>query len=136
MGGRLAAAGERIAFLNPADFGIRFVANSVITSQKMLNEHPLTVKKFITALRQAWRDSLLEENEEKAIRVVLKYNRETPEEIVRKQLPVTRRLMLPTPDFEFGNIDIPAWRQTEAIMLDQNLIPSPVNVERRLRPVK
>jgi len=129
VGGRLEAAGETYAFLSPAEFGIQFVANSVITSRKMLQEHPDTVQKFISALLRGWRESLAPANKEKAIEVVLQHNRETPEDIVRKQLPVTRKLMMPAPDFEFGKIDTAAWKQTEKIMLDQKLIPAPVNVE-------
>lgn len=136
VGGRLAAAGEAFAFLNPAEFGIQFVANSLITSQKMLRDDPETVQKFVSALLLGWRQALSQQNKEEAIGVVLKYNRETPEDIVRKQLPVTRRLMMPTPDFEFGKIDLTAWKQTEAIMLDQKLIPAPVHVERLLKPMK
>lgn len=136
VGDRLAAAGEAFAFLNPAEFGVQFVANSLITSQKMLQDDPETVEKFVSALLQGWRHSLAVENTAEAIKVVLKYNRETPEDIVRKQLPVTRRLMMPTADFEFGKIDVTAWKQTEAIMLDQKLIPAPVNVENLLRPIK
>ena len=55
--------------------------------------------------------------------------------IVRQQLPVTRKLMLPTSNFPFGKIDTAAWKQTEAIMLDQKLIPKAVNVESLLKPV-
>ena len=136
VGGRLEAAGEAYAFLNPADFGIRFVANSVVTSEQMLREHPGTVRKFVSALLEGWRRCLQPANREEAIKVVLAHNRDTPEEIVRKQLPVTRRLMLPAPGFEFGNIDVAAWKQTEQIMLDQKLIPVPVNVERLLKPIE
>jgi len=136
IGGRLAAAGEAFAFLNPAEFGIQFVANSLITSQKMLQDDPETVQKFVSALLLGWRQALSQNNKEEAIGVVLKYNRETPEEIVRKQLPVTRRLMMPTADFEFGKIDVAAWKQTEAIMLDQKLIPAPVHIEKMLKPIK
>ena len=136
VGGRLAAAGEKYDFLSPAEFGIQFVANSVITSRKMMQDHPDTVQKFISALLQGWRESLAPANKEEAIKVVLQHNRETPEDIVRKQLPVTRRLMMPTPDFEFGRIDVAAWQQTEKIMLDQKLITAPVNVETLLKPIK
>jgi NitT/TauT family transport system substrate-binding protein len=102
----------------------------------MLQEHPDTVQKFISALLRGWRESLAPANKEKAIEVVLQHNRETPEDIVRKQLPVTRKLMMPAPDFEFGKIDTAAWKQTEKIMLDQKLIPAPVNVESLLFPVQ
>jgi NitT/TauT family transport system substrate-binding protein len=115
--------------------GIRFVANSVVTTRKMLEERPEVVKKFTRALLQGWQEILKPANEKKAIETVLKYNKETPEEIVRQQLPATRILMMPTPDSEFGKIDPAAWRQTEEIMLSQKLIPVPVYVEKLLKPI-
>jgi NitT/TauT family transport system substrate-binding protein len=121
--------------MSPSKLGIQFVANSVVTTQKMLEERPETVKRFKKALLQAWREALDPENKDKAIDTVLKYNQETPQEIVRKQLPATRILMLPESGFEFGKIDVAAWKQTEQIMLAQKLIAGPVHIENRLDPV-
>jgi NitT/TauT family transport system substrate-binding protein len=135
IGEKLRKAGEKFDLMSPSRLGIRFVANSVVTTQKMLAEHPETVKRFKKALLQAWREALDPENKDKAIETVLKYDQETPEEIVRKQLPATRILMLPGPDFEFGKIDVAAWKQTEQIMLAQKLIADPVHIENRLNPV-
>ena len=134
IGEKLRKAGEKFDLMSPSKLGIRFVANSVVTTQKMLAEHPETVKRFKKALLQAWREALDPENKDKAIKTVLKYDQETPEEIVRKQLPATRILMLPGPDFEFGKIDVAAWKQTEQIMLAQKLIADPVHIENRLNP--
>ena len=135
IGAKLQKAGERFELMDPSKMGIRFVANSVVTTRKMLEERPETVKKFTRALLQGWREVLQPNNEEKAIDIVLKYNKETPEKIVRQQLSATRILMMPTPDFEFGKIDTAAWRQTEEIMLSQKLIPVPVYVEKLLKPI-
>lgn len=135
IGARLKKAGEKYDFVGPADFGVRFVANSVITTRQMLATRFDTVKRFTTALLQGWREALDPANKERAIQTVLQFNRETPEAIVREQLPVTRRLMLPTSDFPFGKIDTAAWKQTEEIMLDQKLIPGPVNIESLLKPI-
>ena len=135
IGAKLQKAGERFDLMDPSKMGIRFVANSVVTTRKMLEERPETVKKFTRALLQGWREVLQPNNEEKAIDIVLKYNKETPEKIVRQQLSATRTLMMPTPDFEFGKIDTAAWRQTEEIMLSQKLIPVPVYVEKLLKPI-
>jgi NitT/TauT family transport system substrate-binding protein len=135
IGDKLLKAGERFDLMSPERLGIKFVANSVVTTQKMLEERPETVKRFMKALLQAWREALNPENKDKAIATVLKYNQETPEEIVRKQLPATRVLMLPKPDSEFGKIDVAAWKQTEEIMLAQKLIDDPVHIEERLKPM-
>ena len=135
IGAKLKKAGEQYSFVGPADFGIQFVANSVITSKKMLESHPDTVKRFTAALLEGWREALDPANNEKAIKTVLQFNQETPEAIVRQQLPVTRKLMLPTDGFTFGKIDAAAWQQTEDIMLSQKLIPKAVNVQNLLKSV-
>lgn len=135
IGDKLLKAGERFDLMSPSGLGIRFVANSVITTQKMLDKRPDTVKRFMQALLEAWGEALSPDNKDKAIETVLKYNPETPAEIVKKQLPATRILMLPRSDSKFGKIDVAAWQQTEKIMLEQKLIDAPVNIEKRLRPV-
>ncbi|UCF95154.1 MAG: ABC transporter substrate-binding protein [Desulfobacterales bacterium] len=135
IGAKLRKAGEPFRFLSPDEFGIRFVANSVITARKMLAEHPALVKRFMGALLRGWRDALDPRNREKAVQTLLQFDRETPEEIVREQLPLTRSLMRPSPDFEFGKIDVAAWKQTEEIMRSQKLIPGRVRVEELLAPV-
>ena len=135
IGAKLTKAGERFDLMDPSKMGIRFVANSVVTTRKMLEERPETVKKFAQALLQGWHEVLDPANAEKAIETVLKHDKETPEEIVRQQLPATRILMMPTPDFKFGKIDMEAWKQTEEIMLAQKLIPVPVYVEKLLKPM-
>ena len=135
IGEKLRKAGEAFDLMSPGKLGIQFVANSVVTTQKMLDERPETVRRFMTALLEAWREALNPDNQDKAVATVLKYDPETPEEIVRKQLPATRVLMLPEPNSEFGKIDVPAWKQTEEIMLDQKLIEAPVQIEKILKPM-
>jgi NitT/TauT family transport system substrate-binding protein len=135
IGAKLLKAGERFDLMDPSKMGVRFVANSVVTTRKMLDERRETAEKFIKALLEGWREALAPSNTEKAVSLVLKYNKETPEEIVRQQLPATRVLMMPSANFEFGSIDAAAWQQTEDIMLAQKLIPVRVYVEKLLKPI-
>ncbi len=129
IGEKLEKAGEVYAFLSPDQLGVRFVANSVVTTREMLAKRPGTVKRFLSALLEGWRDALDPRNQEKAIQVLLEADRETPEAVVRRQLSVTRDLTLPPSGAEFGRIDAVAWAQTEEVMRAQNLIPAPVDVE-------
>ena len=99
------------------------------------DDDPQNPKRFLKALLQGWQEALDPANAEKSVALVLKYNKETPEEIVRQQLPATRILMMPSTNVEFGTIDTAAWQQTEEIMLAQKLIPVSVYVEKLLKPI-
>ena len=134
IGEKLGKAGEHVSFFDPDRFGIRFVSNSVITTERMLKEHGGTIRNFISALLQAWREALDPANKEKAVATIHRFDRDTPIKLIEKQLAATRILMKPSPAVEIGRIDVEAWKQTERIMLEQELIPRPVSVERILKP--
>ncbi|MGD2269895.1 MAG: ABC transporter substrate-binding protein [Desulfobacterales bacterium] len=131
---KLRREGETVAFFNPAEFGVRFVANSVITSPRMLKDRPQTVKKFAKALLQGWSEALYPPNHQKALKTLQRFDKDTPLHILDQQLTATRELIQPRPDFKIGTIDVAAWQQTEKIMLDQKQISAPVFVERVLKP--
>jgi len=129
IGDKLAQAGETFDVISPDRLGVKFVANSVVTTREMIEKHPDTVKRFLAALRHGWQDALKPQNEEQAVQVLLQMDRETPAAVVRRQLAVTRELMLPAPGAAFGTIDLDAWKQTAEIMAAQQLIPAQPNVE-------
>ena len=133
IGEKLRKAGEQFSFFNPDEFGIHFVANSVVTTERMLRECPGTVENFVTALRNGWRQALDPGNKKEAIAIVQKFDRDTPVEIIRKQLTATRKLVKPSDTFPIGRINMEAWKQTEQIMLAQKLIPGPVSVGKILQ---
>lgn len=130
---KLHDAGEKTAYFNPAENGVQFVANSVVTSQRMLKEHPEIVKKFVVTLLDAWEESLKSENKDQVLKMIGRFDKDTPADLLEEQLDVTKSLVKPTPKVKIGTIDVSAWRQTEKIMLDQKLIPKPVHVEKALK---
>lgn len=129
IGDKLSRAGESFDFVSPDRLGVKFVANSVVATRQMVERHPETVKRFLSALLQGWREALDPQNEEQAVRVLAQMDRETPEAVVRRQLAVTRELMLPAAGAAFGKIDLDDWKQTAQIMADQQLIPVGLPVE-------
>ena len=130
---KLAAGGERVAFFDPSEHGVQFVANSVVTSQKMMDQHPKTVLRFTRALLAGWQAAMAPTNEDAVIQAVAQYDRDTSEAVLRRQLAVTRQMIQPDPNIPVGHIDAAAWQQTEQIMLRQQLIPGPVNVIDQLK---
>ena len=129
---RLAAESEHVKFFNPADYGVSFVANSVVTSGKMIKEHPDTVKAFMTALVSAWEFALDPANEAEVLAWIKKKDKGTTDDIRRKQLEATRPLIKPGKETKIGVIDTDAWQQTEDIMVKEKQIPGPVHVTNHL----
>lgn len=134
IGEKLRRGGEAVRFFNPDAFGIRFVANSVITTGHLFQERPETVRKFVRALLEGWREALDPANEEKAVETIHQFDKDTPIHMIRRQVAATRSLVKPSLGTPIGDIDLEAWVQTEKIMVTQRLIPGPVSVQRLLRP--
>ena len=132
IGEKLGRAGEKIDFFRPAAFGIRFVANSVVTTRRILEERPRLVQQFVRALMKGWREALGPANKEKAVAMIHRFDKATAVALIRKQWEATRALIIPS-KHGVGSIDVEAWAQTEKIMLAQALIPSPVTIETILK---
>jgi len=128
IGQKLERAGEKVAFFDPSAYGVNFVANSVVTSVRMMREHPDTVKQFTQSLLKGWEEALKLENSKAALDMLRKFDKDTPRPILEKQLVMTRKLVKPAEAVGIGAIDIDAWKQTENIMLEQKLIQKPVGV--------
>jgi hypothetical protein len=92
------------------------------------------VKRFLAALLEGWRQALAPENEKMAIAVLQEYDKDTARDMLRQQLAATRQIVQPEAGMSIGAIDVAAWRQTEAIMLGQGLIPEAVDIDRALLP--
>jgi len=125
---RLAAEGEQVKFFNPANYGVSFVANSVVTSGAMMKKHPDTVNAFMTALLSAWEFAVDPANEAQVLAQIKKKDNGTRDDIRQKQLEATRPLIKPDSGTKIGIIDARAWRQTENIMVREKQIVTPVDV--------
>lgn len=130
---KLGESNEAVAYLNPSDHGVKFVANSVVTSKRMLETRPDVVGKFIKALLEGWEASLDPANEVQALTTLEDFDKDTAADIMQQQLILTRGLIKPSKDTRIGEIDLEAWKQTEKIMLQQGQIAETVMVEKVIR---
>jgi NitT/TauT family transport system substrate-binding protein len=130
---KLRSSGDVFAFFNPADYGVRFVANSLVTSKEMIESRPQTVRKFTAALLRGWQDAIDPDNAKQAVETLQRYDKDSSVETLQRELTITRSLVQPDAAIPIGFIDAAAWKQTEQIMAAQGLVPKPVHVEKALR---
>lgn len=129
---KLQKAGEQTAFFDPDSAGIQFVANSVVTTQNMVETQPEVVKTFISILLAAWEAAMDPKNSKETIQIIHAHDPDTPTDQIQKQLALTQQFIKPSSDFQIGTIDVPAWEETERIMVQQGLVPGNVNVGKAL----
>ena len=132
---QLAKAGEKSSYFNPAEFGVNFVANSVVTEEHTLKEKPELVQRFLTALLKGWQQALDPKNETEAIEALQKFDRDTPRPILEEQLRITRELIQPPSCSAIGTIDQKAWEQTEQIMQTQKQLTRKIDLKAALKPI-
>ena len=132
---QLGKAGEKIAYFNPADFGVTFVANSVVTAARTVRDRPELVQRFLAALLTGWQQALDPKNEAEAITTLQRYDPDTPHRILEEQLKITRELVQPDPALAIGTIDARGWEQTERIMRTQNQLSGKIDLKAIVRPV-
>jgi NitT/TauT family transport system substrate-binding protein len=125
---KMAQTGKQAGFFNPSTFGIRFVANSIITSKKVYNEQPRLVRDFTKAVLEGWRDAMDPGSELKVAEAIHRLDPETPVPIIQQQLAETRTLVVPESPRAIGTIDTRAWQQTAEILMTQGLISHKVDI--------
>ena len=134
IGQKMMDNGEPVQFFIPSDYGVQFVANSVVTSRQMATERPETVRRFIQALLKGWEAALDPAKSDIVVEMLQKFDKDTSPKQLARQLEITRRLVKPQSGVAIGTIDRDAWIQTEKIMYDQKQIVKPVQVETALMP--
>jgi NitT/TauT family transport system substrate-binding protein len=133
VGQKLRDAGEPVGVFNPEAHGVKFVANSVVTSEKVLAEDPEMVHKFMRALLKGWAMAFDTANTDKTLAIVKKYDKDTAMEVLAEQYRVTRGLVHPDADVPIGTIDPDGWQQTERIMVGQKVVDKPVSILTHLK---
>jgi NitT/TauT family transport system substrate-binding protein len=128
VGQKLRDAGESVGVFNPEEHGLKFVANSVVTHEKVLAKDPQMVKQFMRALLKGWSLAFDPANREKTHQIVKKYDKDTEMAVIAEQYQVTRGLVHPDPEVPIGTIDPDGWQQTERIMVTQKVVDKPVGI--------
>jgi NitT/TauT family transport system substrate-binding protein len=134
IGRKMAQDGDPVQFFIPSDYGVRFVANSVVTSRQMAKERPDTVRRFIRALLKGWETALDPAMSDIVLGMLQDFDKDTPRNELQAQLDITRDLVKPQSGVAIGIIDTDAWIQTEQIMYDQKQIVKHVNIASALMP--
>ncbi len=122
--------GQEVGFLDPSRYGIRFVANSLITSRAFWNGHRDIVENFKKAVLLSWQEALRPENLDATSMILSRYEKGLDLETIKEQVKATKRLVTENGKRPIGYIDKAAWKQTEKIMFENGLLKRYVDINR------
>ncbi|MBA3468332.1 MAG: ABC transporter substrate-binding protein [Herpetosiphonaceae bacterium] len=126
-GVELREAGKTPNIMLMSDFGIDSYELVLLTSEKMIAEHPDVVKRFLQATLQGWNDVL--KNPDPAVALVQDYNATLDLAGQQRRLQATLPL-LTVPGTPFGAMQPEFWTFTHQMLLDQKALTQPIALER------
>jgi NitT/TauT family transport system substrate-binding protein len=131
---QMAKENTKVAFFDPSTIGVRiqFVANSIVTTSRMIVEHKSTVQSFLDATLHGWADGIAAGNLDRAARAVMLAAGDTASDVetIKSQIQQTGPLVKLNPQYHIGTIDIGAWKETETTMYEARLLKDGSGSER------
>jgi NitT/TauT family transport system substrate-binding protein len=110
-----------------SDYGVDSYEMVLFTTEKMIAEHPDTVKGIVQAMVQGTRDVV--DNPNQAANLVLSYNGKLDLDGQRRRIQATLPLLNP-PGAQLGMMQPAIWKLTYEMMLDQKVLTQPIDLDR------
>lgn len=121
----LPARGVEVNFISPADYGIPTQGHIVITTERLIREHPEMVQKFVNAYLDALAYQL--DHREEAIEATVKRDPTTNREVAEKQLEYYERVT--RANQPLGMINMEDMRDTYRRQVALGILPEEMNLE-------
>jgi NitT/TauT family transport system substrate-binding protein len=119
--------GFEVNVVSPPDYGIDLYADTLFTTEKMLNEKPEVVRKFVTATLKGWTSAIAAPEE--AARITVKYGTKLTYDhelaMMKASLPLLQPDAQPVGWMDAGN-----WSATQKLLVDAGFQKTPVDVDK------
>ena len=117
--------GENITPIYYRDYGVEFYNNAIFVNAQMVSDHSDLVQRFIRATMKGYQYAI--EHPKEAAAFTLKYDNTL--DVAFQQATLEAQIpLLDTGDAPLGYMDADIWTNTQAILLDQGYIKSPVDL--------
>lgn len=118
--------GIDVNLIFPQDYGVMIYANALFTSQQMIDEHPDVVERFVQATLKGYQYAI--EHPDEATDFTLQYD-ETLDLAFQRASMRAEIPFIDTGDMPIGTMDKAVWQSTQDILVEQEFISSPVDLD-------
>ena len=122
---RIRKAGYDVNVIWPNDYGVHLYADTIFTTQQMIDENPELVTRFLNATLHGWQAAI--EDPAAAVEDTLKYAREADRTLQTEMMDASVPLIFTGQD-NIGWMKGDQWQAMYDILLHQHLLDRPFNV--------
>jgi ABC-type nitrate/sulfonate/bicarbonate transport system substrate-binding protein len=119
--------GFEVNVIYPSDYGIDLYADTLFTTEKILNEKPDLVKRFVAATLKGWNTAIAAPEE--AAKITLKYGDKLTYDHELAMMKASVPLLKPD-DKPIGSMDLAGWTSAQKLLLAAGFQKQPVDVEK------
>ncbi len=119
--------GYELNLIYPDNYGIHVYGDTFITTERMVEENPDLVERFLRATLRGWRYAI--ENPDEAVAVTLKYDENLDEAHERASMEAQIPL-IHTGEDQIGWMRDEIWQGMHRMMLEHGILDEPVDVDR------
>ena len=116
--------GYKLNLIWPGDYGVKFYADSLVTTENMISQNPDLVNRFLRATLKGWEDAI--GDSESATEITLKYAKIKDKELQLAMMDAQAPLIHTGEDY-IGWMKAEEWKAMYDTMLDQKLINAPMD---------
>ena len=118
-------AGYDTYIINPSDYGVYFYGDTLFTTEKVIQEDPDLVERFIRASIKGWEFAY--NNPEKTVDYVLMYSDQLNKEQELRGMEASLELIQPD-DKPIGTIEMEVVQQMQDLLVGFGIIESPIDL--------
>jgi NitT/TauT family transport system substrate-binding protein len=122
---RARRAGYDLNLIWPGNYGIHFYADTLFTTNQLIEENPGLVTRFLRATLQGWREAI--EDPEAAVASTLKVSRE-PDAELQTQMMEASIPLIHTGQGHIGWMQAEVWQGMHDILLEQGILNKPLDL--------
>lgn len=115
--------GCKLNLIWPDDYGIHFYSDTLMTTRKMIEQHPDQVTRLVRASLMGWLDAVSDPG--KAVQITMKYAR-IQDEALQTAMMEALIPYVHTGEAQIGWMTPETWQHIHDIMLEQGLLPAPL----------
>lgn len=108
-----------------ADYGINMYADVLFTSDKMIEEKPEVVQRFVEASLHGWQEAI--EHEDEAVDITMKYAKESDKNHQKYMLSSSIPL-INTGKTRLGVMEPTEWTQMQELLIKQNILNKKIDI--------